>query len=73
MAIYASDLVESEGAKYIGAVGKCRGEDRAVVKSGPGWKHVRCRMKTTNGYRFIVTWHATNKGTISAAIVKRIL
>lgn len=72
LAIRASDLVELEGAKYVGAVGKCRREDRAVVKTGPGWKHVRCYMRTKNGYRFTVTWHVTNAGKIAQTVVRTV-
>jgi hypothetical protein len=68
LAIIASDMVEARGAKYIGAVGICRAEDRDVVKSGPGWRHVRCRMHTKNGYKFLVTWHATNTGKIATTL-----
>lgn len=67
-AVIASDYVEMEGLKYIGAVGVCKAEDPAVVKSGPGFKHVRCRMRTSNGYRFLVTWHANSKGSFEVTV-----
>lgn len=58
LAVMSGDYVESQGLKFIGAHGWCRGEDPATNKSGPGFRHVRCYITTSHGYKWTVTYHS---------------
>jgi len=51
---------KDKGFKYIGAVATCKRTGLARNKTGLGWRHLTCAVKTTHGYRLIVKWIINN-------------
>ena len=68
LAIIASDAIEAQGLRYIGAHGTCVKKDLAISsRTGkPGWRHIVCTIRTTHGYVWRVTYHALANGEFTS-------
>ena len=65
--LLSSQEVEDWGFKYIGAIATCTRTGLARNKSGLGWRHVTCKVKTSQGYRFIVKWIVNDKAALGVS------